>query len=68
MDREKVIKGSQNLRDAIATDFIHEADQAAGTIDDALAMLKEQEKKEIKLHKKHVITWKRDDEFTMMKL
>ena len=31
-------------------------------------MLKEQEKKEIKLHKKHVITWKRDDEFTMRKL
>ncbi len=24
--------------------------------------------KEIKLHKKHVITWKRDDEFTMKKL
>lgn len=31
-------------------------------------LLKEQEKKEIKLHKKHVITWKRDDEFTMRKL
>ena len=43
MDREKVIKGLQNLRDAIATDFIHEADQAVGTIDDALAMLKEQQ-------------------------
>lgn len=42
-DREKVIKGLQNLRDAIATDFIHEADQAVGTIDDALALLKEQE-------------------------
>ena len=36
--------------------------------DDALALLKEQEKKEIKLHKKHVITWKRDDEFTTRKL
>lgn len=43
MDREKVIKGLQNLRDAIATDFIHEADQAVGTIDDAIALLKEQE-------------------------
>ena len=31
-------------------------------------LLKEQEKKEIKLHKKHVITLKRDDEFTMRKL
>ena len=43
MDREKVIKGLQNLRDAISTDFIHEADQAVGTIDDALALIKEQE-------------------------
>ena len=34
----------------------------------AVALLREQEKKEIKLHKKHVITWKRDDEFTMRKL
>lgn len=42
-DREKVIKGLKNLRDAIATDFIHEADQAVGTIDDALTLLKEQE-------------------------
>ena len=30
--------------------------------------LKEQEKKEIKLHKKHVLTLKRNDEFTMRKL
>lgn len=42
-DREKVVKGLQNLRDAIATDFIHEADQAVATIDDALDLLKEQE-------------------------
>jgi hypothetical protein len=40
-DIGKVIKGLQNLRDAIATDFIHEADQAVGTIDDAIALLKE---------------------------
>lgn len=33
-----------------------------------LALLKEQEKKQITLHKKHVITWKRDDKFTMIKL
>ena len=36
--------------------------------DDAITLLKEQEKKEIKLHKKHVITLKRDDEFTTRKL
>ena len=35
---------------------------------DAIALLKEQEKKEIKLHKKHVLTLKRNDEFTMRKL
>ena len=45
-EMEKVIKGLQNLRDAIATDFIHEADQAVGTIDDALELLKEQEEKQ----------------------
>ena len=44
-DREKVIKGLQNLRDAIATDFIHEVDQAVGTIDDTIALLKEQEER-----------------------
>ena len=43
IDREKAIKGLQNLRDAIATDFIHEADQAVGTIDDAIELLKEQQ-------------------------
>mgnify|MGYP007092155669 CR=1 FL=1 len=41
-NRENVIKGLQNLRDAIATDFIHEADQAVETIDDAIVLLKEQ--------------------------
>ena len=35
---------------------------------DALALLKEQEKKRITLHKKHVITWSRTDEFSMRKL
>jgi len=60
-DREKVIKG------------IQECDLNGGLIGNCpfkgiLALLKEQEKKEIKLHKKHVITWKRDDEFTTRKL
>lgn len=43
LDMEKVVKGLQNLRESIATDFIHEADQAVGTIDDAIALLKDQE-------------------------
>ena len=38
------------------------------TIRKAVALLKEQEKKQITLHKKHVITWRRDDEFSMRKL
>lgn len=37
-------------------------------IRDALILLKEQEKKQITLHKKHVITWRRNDEFSMRKL
>ena len=37
--------------------------------DDALTILKQQEKKQITLHKKHVITWGRNkDEFSMRKL
>ena len=35
---------------------------------DALAMLKELEKKQITLHKKHVIKWGRNDGFSMRKL
>lgn len=31
-------------------------------------LLKEQEKKQITLHKKHVITWGRNDEFSIRKL
>lgn len=36
--------------------------------EDVIAMLKEPEKKQITLHKRHVITWKHDDEFTTRKL
>jgi hypothetical protein len=75
MDMEKVIKELESLRDicnaksnmAIGKGKVAWAGYA-NAADDALSMLKEQEKKEIKLHKKHVITWKRDDEFTMRKL
>ena len=35
---------------------------------DALSLLKEQEKKQITLNKKHVITWRRNDEFSMRNL
>ena len=35
---------------------------------DALEQLKEQEKKWTTLHKKHVITWRRNDEFSMRTL
>lgn len=35
---------------------------------DALALLKEQEKKRITLHKKYVITWGRNDQFSMKNL
>ena len=34
----------------------------------AVVLLKEQEKKQITLHKKHAITWGRNDEFSMRKL
>ena len=43
MNREKVIKGLENLRDSIATDYIHDTYQAIGTINDALELLKEQQ-------------------------
>ena len=35
---------------------------------DALSLLKEQEKKQITFHKKHVITWGLDDKFSMREL
>ena len=79
-DREKVIKG---LRHCTAWAGLHEcqpkfgpdcpyedeADCKLALMRDALlVLLKEQEKKQIALHKKHVITWGRNDEFNMRKL
>lgn len=43
-DTERALTGLQNLRDAILNDYIRETDQAVRTIDDALALLKEQKK------------------------
>ena len=43
-DTERALTGLQNLRDAISNDYIRETDQAVKTIDDALALLKEQSK------------------------
>ena len=37
-------------------------------IDEGCELLKEQKKKRITLHKKHVITWRQNDEFSMRKL
>ena len=73
MDREKVIKGLEcHAKGARGCLFDCPYGNENGCqlllCSDALALLKEQEKKEIKLHKKHVITWKRDDEFTMRKM
>ena len=45
MEKEKVVKGLQNLRDAIAFDYIRETDHAVETLDNAIAMLKEQQTK-----------------------
>lgn len=37
-------------------------------IDDAIALLKEQEKKRITFHKKHGITWRRNEKFSVREL
>ena len=60
-DREKVIDELIMLKRFIPSTMWE-------PINDAIALLKEQGKKQITLHKKHIITWKRDDEFTMKKL
>ena len=76
-DREKVIKGLEILINGC--EYIH-CDDCCFYIstkplrcglreeqikEDALALLKEQEKKQITLHKKHVVTLNRNDMFSM---
>lgn len=77
MDRDKVIKG---LECCVKESEGYEEQcgecpygaKGGGCIDrllaDTITMLKEQEKKRITLHKKHVIAWNRNDEFSMRKL
>ena len=79
-DREKVIKGLEILINGC--EYIH-CDDCCFYIstkplrcglreeqikEDALELLKEQEKKQITLHKKHVVTLNRNDMFSMRNL
>ena len=70
---EKVIKGTEICLSGGAPDRCRECPYHREGCDrqrmqDTLELLKEQEKKRIILHKKHVITWSRNDEFSMRKL
>ena len=65
-DIEKVIKHLDELYRLIYQSNVD--GEILGSLHDAVALLKEQKKKQITLHKKHVITWKRDDVFNMRKL
>ena len=78
MDREKVIKGLEcclTKPEQNCEECPYEGDGEGGwpckspeMKADALELLKEQEKKQITLHKKHVITWGRNDTFSMRNL
>lgn len=74
-DREKVIEGLEeaeilltNALDRSGTMTLRGAFKCLNNVTDALAMFKEQEEKLITLHKKHVITWNRNDQFSMKNL
>ena len=74
-DMEKVIKGLENCTDIFkkcedGCPYYNriELPECNQLKKDALVLLKELEKKQITLHKKHVLTLKRNDEFTMRKL
>ena len=67
--REKLIHELEHMAEVINDyDDLLNVDCESWVVLDALALLKEQEKKRITLHKKHVITWSRNDEFSMRKL
>ena len=63
---EKVIKGMEQFRADLKPFCGNHADWER--FDAGLSMLKEQEKKQITLHKKHVITWGRNDKFSIRNL
>ena len=72
-DREKVIKGLEycnHVEDRCEVcPYYNDFNGCMLELrEDALALLKEPEKKQITLHKKHVITWGRNDEFSMRNL
>lgn len=65
VDRQKVIEELESMRDyyrSVGNNI------TADIASDALELLKEQEKKRITVHKKHGITWRRNDEFSIGKL
>lgn len=78
VDREKVIKGltkcvAAGLKTACPADCpyllqcfpdVGSATPFVPLMEDSIALLKEQEKKKITIHKMHVITWRRNDEFS----
>ena len=63
-DREKVINALENAEE-ISDGTLIMSDQFRDVL---IELLKEQEKKQITLHKKHVITWGRNEEFSMRRL
>ena len=69
-EAEKLLARIGTARDAIS----RKPDQTSldymieGVLMECSVMLEEQEKKQITLHKKHTITWRRNDEFSMRKL
>lgn len=64
-DREKIIRALEDFNKyRICLPHLIPWDEIA----DAITLLKEQEKKQITLHKSHVITWGRDDKFSMREL
>ena len=64
-DREKVIK---EFEDFVKSFSKRDDTYYKGLFVSVLALLKEQKQKQIIVHKKHVITWKRDDYFSIGKL
>lgn len=63
MDREKVIKELVNLPITVHNGF-YQLRITHDLRDEIVKLLKEQEKKQITLHKKHVITWGRNDDLS----